>query len=46
MASHATCEVVFATGFVQSEDIFREFLSYIQAKKPPYEVMTDARIDA
>jgi hypothetical protein len=46
IGSHATREVVFVTGFVQSENIFREFLSYVQSKKPPYKVMTDVRIGA
>ena len=44
IGSHATREVVFATGFVKSEAIFRELLSYMQSKNPPYKVMTDVRI--
>ncbi len=44
IGSHATREAVFATGFVQSADVFRELLAYIQSKNPPYKVMTDVRI--
>lgn len=46
IGGHATREVVFASGFVQSEDIFRGLMAYIQSKHPPFKVMTDVRIGA
>lgn len=44
IGGHASREVVFASGFVRSGEIFRELLAYLQSKKPPYKVMTDVRI--
>jgi hypothetical protein len=46
IGGHATREVVYATGFVQREDIFHELMVYIHSKKPPYKVMTDVRLGA
>lgn len=46
LGGHGAREVVFATGFVPSEEIFLELMTFIQSKSPPFKVMTDVRIGA
>lgn len=44
IGGHAKREVVFASGFVESQEAFRELLSFIRSKSPPFKVATDVRI--
>lgn len=44
VGGHAKREVVYASGFVESQEVFRELLTFIHASSPPFKVSTDVRI--
>lgn len=44
IGAHDEREVVFASGFVSSQEVFHELLKYVASKNPPFKVMSDVHI--
>ncbi len=44
IGGHSKREVIFLSGIVSSREVFEDLMAYLDAKQPPFKVMSDVRI--